>query len=140
MAAVVCEEEFDSSSSDEEEILLLLLLMRRRRRRLRASHRKVWTKRWISRRQTQGACANIVRELNVEDPEQFRQFHRLDKDSFDEVLKLVSSLIEKKGTRMRLCLKPIERLSVTLRFLATGIMKLYVDIYSFYVCFKFMIV
>ena len=80
MAAVVCEEEFDSSSSDEEEILLLLLLMRRRRRRLRASHRKVWTKRWISRRQTQGACANIVRELNVEDPEQFRQFHRLDKD------------------------------------------------------------
>ena len=76
MAAVVCEEEFDSSSSDEEEILLLLLLMRRRRRRLRASHLKVWTKWWISRRQTQGACANIVSELNVEDPEQFRQFHR----------------------------------------------------------------
>ena len=56
--------EGDSSSSDEEEILLFLLLIRRRRRRLRAARRQTWTKPWILRRLSKGACANIIRELN----------------------------------------------------------------------------
>ena len=110
-----------SSSSEDEEILLSLLLLRRRRRRLRAANRKTWIKSWVSHRQTQGACANIVHELNCEDPEKFRQYHRLDRNSFEEILTLVSPLIEKKDTQLRCSLKPIERLSVTLRFLATGL-------------------
>ena len=117
MAAV--NEMYDSSS--DEGTLLLLLLLRRRRRRLRAAKRTLWTKKWISRRQTQGACANIVRELNSEDAEQFRQYHRLDRAAFEEVLALVSPLIERQDTHLRCCLKPMERLSVTLRFLATGL-------------------
>ena len=60
-------ENLDSSSSEDEEVLLSLLMLRRRRRRLRAANRKTWVKSWVSRRQTQGACANIVRELNYED-------------------------------------------------------------------------
>jgi hypothetical protein len=56
-----------SSSSEDEEILLSLLLLRQRR--LRAANRKTWIKSWVSCRQTQGACANIVHELNCEDPE-----------------------------------------------------------------------
>ena len=96
-------------------------MLRRRRRRLRAANRKTWVKSWVSRRQTQGACANIVRELNYEDPEKFRQDHRLDRTSFEEILALISPLIEKKDTQLRCSIKPIERLSVTLRFLATGL-------------------
>jgi hypothetical protein len=111
----------ESSSSEDEEILLLLLLLRRRRRCLRAANRKTWVKQWILRRQAQGACANIVCELNCEDPEKFRQYHRLDKCLFEEVLALVSPVIAKKDTHLRCSLKPIERLSVTLRFLATGL-------------------
>ena len=60
-----------SSLSEDEEILLSLLLLQRRQGRLRAADRKTWIKSWVSRRQTQGACANIVHELNCEDPEKF---------------------------------------------------------------------
>jgi hypothetical protein len=96
----------ESSSSEDEEILLLLLLLRRRR--LRVANRKTWVKQWILRRQAQGACVNIVCELNCEDPEKFRQYHRLDRCLFEEVLALVSPAIAKKDTHLRCSLKPIE--------------------------------
>ena len=99
---------------DDKEILLFLLLMRRRRRPLRASHRITWTKRWILRRKQQGAYANLIRELNAEDPEKFRQYHRLDKESFEGILRLISSYIYKQETQMRSSIKARERLAVTL--------------------------
>ena len=101
-------ENLDSSSSEDEEVLLSLLMLQRRRRRLRAANQKTWVKSWVSRHQTQGACANIVRKLNYEDPEKFRRYHRLDRTSFQEILALISPLIEKKGTQLGCSIKPIE--------------------------------
>ena len=109
--------EKSEDSEDDEEILLFLLLIRRR---LRASQRKMWTKRWILRRK-QGAYDNLIRELNVEDPETFRQYHRLDRESFEDILQLISPHISKQDTQLRLSLNARERLAVTLRFLATGL-------------------
>ena len=43
--------------------MLLVLLLRRRPRRLRAARRRQWTKRWLEKRQTQGACDHLLREL-----------------------------------------------------------------------------
>ena len=103
-----------------EELVLFILLRRRRRRRYKARCRNTWTKRWITRRTGQGVYANLLREFNVEDPECFRQFHRLDRESFDSVLALVGPYIVKKNTIMRESIPPGERLSITLRFLATG--------------------
>ena len=117
--AAICKQ-YDSSSN-EEETSLLLLLLRRRWRHLRAAHRTVWTKRWISRQLTQGVCENIVCELSAEDAEQFRQYHRLERGAYEQVLALVLPLIERQDNHLRCCLKPMERLSVTLRFLATGL-------------------
>ena len=95
------ENEYDDYLSEDEEILLLLLLMRRRRRRLRAANRQIcMTKRWILRRHVQGAFNNLVREINAEDPEKFRQFHRLDRESFEHILGMVSSFISKKETHL----------------------------------------
>ena len=68
----------------------------------------------------QGAYPNLLRELNAEDPEAFRQFHRLDRESFETILAMVAPLITKEGTHMRRSLPPGEKLSITLRFLATG--------------------
>ena len=96
----------DPSSSEDEEVLLsILLLRRRRRRRLRAPNRKKWVRTWVSRRQTHGAFANIVQELNLEDAEKFKQFHRLDRNLFEEVLAMVTPLIEKKDTQLRFSVK-----------------------------------
>ena len=105
---------------EEEEVLLSLLLMRRYRRRLRAANRQKWSRPWIMRREIRGAHANIIRELNAEDPERFRQYHRVNREEFNEILVKVSPLISKKETHLRSTIKPSERLSVTLRFLATG--------------------
>ena len=95
----------DPSSSEDEEVLLSILLLRRRRRRLRAPNRKKWVRTWVSRRQTHGAFANIVQELNLEDAEKFKQFHRLDRNLFEEVLAMVTPLIEKKDTQLRFSVK-----------------------------------
>ena len=94
-------ENLDSSSSEDEEVLLSLLMLRRRRRRLRAANRKTWVKSWVSRRQTQGACANIVRELNYEDPEKFRQYHRLERTSFEEIFSVDIPVVKTWQRRMR---------------------------------------
>ena len=64
--------EQEESEEDDQEILLFLLW--RRWKPLRASHRIMWTKRWILRRKQQRVYENIIRELNDEDPEKFRQY------------------------------------------------------------------
>jgi hypothetical protein len=113
-------EDDSEDDSEYEKILLLVLLLRRRRRRLRAARRQQWTKRWLQRRQTQGVCDHLLRELEAEEPEKFRQFHRMDRGSFEDILRIVLPYIVKQDTNMRSVLKPRERLAVTLRFLATG--------------------
>ena len=66
--------EEDLSSYENEEILLFLLLVGDVVRCVRAANRQIWIKRWILRRQNQGAYANLFRKLNEEDPEKFKQF------------------------------------------------------------------
>ncbi|ESO93725.1 hypothetical protein LOTGIDRAFT_100028, partial [Lottia gigantea] len=50
----------------------------------------------------------------------FKNFLRMDANSFDELLDMITPLIEKQKTNMRDPISPNERLSVTLRYLATG--------------------
>ncbi len=116
---------FDSEDSDsddcDEETLLFVLIMRRARRRLQAANRTQWSMPWILRRDAQGVHENLIRELTAEDPEGFRRFDRMNRESFDELLAMVYPLIIKKDTHLRMSIKPSKRLSVTLRFLATGL-------------------
>ncbi|CAB3978282.1 Hypothetical predicted protein [Paramuricea clavata] len=100
-------------------VYLFILLMRRRRRRMRAACRTIWSRTWIQRHQRRGIFVNLLRELE-EDPEIFRQYHRFDINSFRKILRMVEPYIKKKDTVMRVSISPGERLSVTLRFLATG--------------------
>ena len=86
---------------------------------LSAPCRTTWAVSWIQRRQGQGVLLNWIRELNVEDPEMFLQFHRLDVDSFNTILTLVGPLVTKDDTNMRPSFSPDERLVAILRFLAT---------------------
>ena len=106
--------------ASEEELLALLVVLLLRRRRRKACRPKKWAREWISKSRQQGAYPNLLRELNAEDPEAFRQFHRLDRESFETILAMVAPLITKEGTHMRRSLPPGEKLSITLRFLATG--------------------
>ncbi|KAK4885232.1 hypothetical protein RN001_001503 [Aquatica leii] len=62
----------------------------------------------------------LLKELKTNEPEDFRNYLRMNSETFEELLKLVSPHIKKQDTVMRNSIIPEERLVVTLRFLATG--------------------
>lgn len=109
---------------DDLDILrpLLILIMAaayRQHLRTRRKRRTCWTRPWILRRQEHGAHS-LIKELSQEDHESYKNFVRMTKEDFTELLEKVSPLIAKKDTIMRKSISPAERLSLTLRYLATG--------------------
>lgn len=62
---------------------------------------------------------NLIRELR-NDPNDFRNYLRMDEDTYVLLLSLVSNTIQKQDTVMKKSISPHERLTATLRSLATG--------------------
>lgn len=98
---------FDSSDDDDE-------------KELPRKQRSVWVKNWVMRRDEEGFCAKLYRELREEETDFYRNFVHMTPEQFDHLLSLVKPYIEKNDTTMRKSISPLERLVLTLRFLATG--------------------
>lgn len=79
-----------------------------------------WVRSWLKRRETESVYHRLVKELSLEDPNEMRKFPRLDKAQYSYLLELVTPIIEKSDTKMRKTVTPGERLTLTLRYLATG--------------------
>lgn len=62
---------------------------------------------------------NLLNELKVE-PDDWRNYLRMDEATYIHLLKMVTPYIQKENTVMRESISPHERLTATLRFLATG--------------------
>ena len=90
---------------------IAVVTIRRRRRRRR---RSVWTNEVLLNRGKQGAYHNLIMEL--EDTEGFRNFFRMNRSTFNELLAMVVPYITYQDTPFRDAIKPGERLAVTLRF------------------------
>lgn len=60
-----------------------------------------------------------MNELKFE-PEDFKNYLRMDEKTYLKLLEMVTPMIKKEDTVMRNSISTYERLSVTLRFLATG--------------------
>ena len=88
-------------------------------RKLRSFKKKDWVRSWLQRKE-KSVYRNLVRELSLEDQSTFEKFHRMDKELFCKLLELVAPRITKLDTTMRKAVTASERLSVTLRHLATG--------------------
>lgn len=82
--------------------------------------RSVWVKDWIQKREQEGFCVKLMRELRSEEPGLYRNFVRMTHDQFDYLLMLVKPLIEKQDTHLRKSISASDRLALTLRYLATG--------------------
>ena len=103
--------------------LLLRRIVERMRKILKEERRKkrtCWVKPWLLRRHQLGAYDALMIELANEDVDGYISFQRMAPDLFGELLKKVGPLIQKKDTVMRYSISPGARLSLTLRFLATG--------------------
>lgn len=99
------------SDQDLAAAVVLVLKLKKRKRR--------WSKEWFKKRQKY-TYERLLRDLALTDVNDFNNFVRLDITKFQELLDLVTPLIEKKNTNMREAIPPFQRLSITLRYLATG--------------------
>ncbi|XP_039882746.1 protein ANTAGONIST OF LIKE HETEROCHROMATIN PROTEIN 1-like [Simochromis diagramma] len=82
---------------------------------------RVWTRKWLGKHgQYEYGLSILQRELEVDDMRGFRDLLRMSVEDFNYLLERVSPAIIKKDTHLRKAISPRERLSVTLRFLATG--------------------
>ena len=98
-------------------IIISLILKRRKKRR---KNRKVWVKPWLKTRRTCGAYHNLMQELRLTDVDGYRNFIRMDVDTFNNLLNLAEPFITRTATRFRSPIPAGERLVLTLHFLATG--------------------
>lgn len=76
-------------------------------------------KEWLKKR-SEFTHERLLNELRTSEPSDFKNFLRLDAESFDELLRLVEPRIKKVDTTMRDAISVSERLSITLRYLASG--------------------
>ena len=63
--------------------------------------KRIWTRKWIELRPTNGAYNQLLRELDQEDPQCLRNFLRMDRIAFNEIAALIRPIIQKQTTRFR---------------------------------------
>jgi hemerythrin len=65
--------------------------------------REIWVKKWRQDRHRYGHVP-ILRELRENDPEDFKNYLRMDNSTFEYILKLISPHISKQDRVMRKCI------------------------------------
>lgn len=99
--------------------ILVYILSKRIKSRNRK--RRLWVRSWIKRRDIDNTAQNLIRDLrNEETDEEFRNFFHMSPQQFDILLEKVSPIISKKDTNFRKAISAETRLTITLRYLASG--------------------
>ena len=99
--------------------LLPLFYLRQRRKRKQRYRKKYWIRDIYRSRFLLGEYHTLVKEMQENDHESFCKYFRMTPERFDNLLLLVGPMLTKKSL-YREPLSACERLSITLRFLATG--------------------
>ena len=102
------------------QIVVLLLLRRRQRRRSKEKENKrIWVRKLCAERKEKGEYHLLIREMKLYDHMLFYQQFRMTPEKYEHLLQLVAPKSLKSCVK-REAIQPGERLSVTLRYLATG--------------------
>lgn len=97
---------------NREQILGLLLFRRRMKRRRK--NRLIWVHPINERREEVGAFYTLFEQLRQDDTKFFNYF-RMSMTSFDGLHGRLKDTIQRKNTKMRNCIQPVEMLAITLR-------------------------
>ncbi|CAH1999865.1 unnamed protein product [Acanthoscelides obtectus] len=106
---------------EDDDALALIgiaVILKKKRTKTVIKKRKKWCKHWLLKKKTY-SHVNLLNELKFE-PEDFKNYLRMDENTYIKLLAMVTPMITRKDTIMRNSISAHERLSVTLRFLATG--------------------
>ena len=90
-----------------------------RRRATKRRSRRVWVKSWLLKKTKELSHVILIRELK-DIPEDWKNYWRMNKETYLDLLGRITPLIEKQDTVMRSSITLHERLAATLRFLITG--------------------
>ncbi|CAM4571098.1 unnamed protein product [Leuciscus chuanchicus] len=101
-----------------ERVTALYLLWRAEQRR-RDHRRRIWAHQTLRRRTQFGEFHNLLQELRLDDG-RFQRYFRLSRAQFDDLLSRIGARITLQDTNYRRSIPAAERLSICLRFLATG--------------------
>ena len=95
-------------------VIIIILLKRRNQTK------RIWTRSWIKLRQKNGVYFQLLLELENEDNKSLKNFLRMDKSAFDNLVERIHPFVYKQNTWFRNAISVEERLALTLRYLATG--------------------
>lgn len=82
--------------------------------------RRAWVWPYLQKRLQYGHYDTLMDELYADNPELYRNYTRMDREQFQDIVARITPIIERKTTRWRHAINPSTRLAITLRFLATG--------------------
>ena len=82
-------------------LCLMSIAILRRRFRDRARVRRGATRSWLLRRKQRSTYNRLLKELHTEDPNEFRNYFRMDKTTFKMLLEKVRPLIERQDTKLQ---------------------------------------
>ncbi|KAK9708148.1 hypothetical protein QE152_g27378 [Popillia japonica] len=86
---------------------------------LKNKKKRRWMEGWLKKR-NKYTHKNLLNDLRLSESNDFRNFLRLDGTSFDALLQVSTPRISNMNTMTRDAIPPSQRLSITLRYLATG--------------------
>jgi hypothetical protein len=99
--------------------LVALLVLDNKEKQEKVKKKKKSCKNWLLHRHLY-SHVNLLNELRVYEPADFKNYLRMDDDAFRTILELIRPKITKQNTVMRNAISAEERLTFTLRYLATG--------------------
>ena len=111
--------EVDSELDDYGDMLFLYLLCGRKKKKNDNKKDGFGRSRYISAKRNPWSISCFI-SRDAKSREMFFRYHRMTPDRFEHLLSLVKDNLTKKETHLRKPISARERLSVTLRYLATG--------------------
>lgn len=86
----------------------------------------VWTKEWLLKRPAQRIHINLVKELRVANPLEYKNYRRITEDNFCKILSKIENNIKGQDNKRWQAIPPNSNLAVTTRFLVNG--AIYMDL------------
>lgn len=114
----------DDAAADAAALLIIYTCFdiehkKQEKKKIEKKRKRKWSEEWLLERKKHSHVATL-KNMEMLTPRDYKNFLRMDVDTYEELLRWVTPAIKKEDTVMRDAITPNERLSATLRFLASG--------------------